>query len=133
MCGICGVWGNLNRDAVEAMVPSMRHRGPDDQGVYVGPGVALGMARLSILDLTSAAHQPMSNPEGTIWIIYNGEAYNHQSERLLLEEKGCTFASRSDTEVVMRMYEHYGDDFMCRIRGMFALAIYDQRPRLPAK
>jgi asparagine synthase (glutamine-hydrolysing) len=127
MCGICGVWGNAGQEAVEAMISTMHHRGPDDRGVHVGSEAALGMTRLSILDLTPAAHQPMSNPEGTVWIVFNGEAYNHQSERELLESRGYTFTSRSDTEVVLRMYEHYGDDFLTRIRGMFALAIHDLR------
>ncbi len=127
MCGICGVWGNAGQEAVEAMISTMHHRGPDDQGVYVAHAAAIGMTRLSILDLTSAAHQPMSNPEGTVWIVFNGEAYNYQSERQPLESRGYTFSSRSDTEVVLRMYEHYGDDFLTRIRGMFALAIYDLR------
>ncbi|MBC8492645.1 MAG: asparagine synthase (glutamine-hydrolyzing) [Chloroflexi bacterium] len=127
MCGICGVWGGASRESVEAMVSAMDHRGPDDRGMYFGPGVALGMTRLSIIDLTPAAHQPMSNPDGTVWIVYNGETYNFQSERKLLEAKGYKFSSSSDTEVVLRMYEHYGDDFLLRLRGMFALAIYDKR------
>ncbi|HEY69215.1 MAG TPA: asparagine synthase (glutamine-hydrolyzing), partial [Anaerolineae bacterium] len=121
------MWGNGTQQVVEAMVESMRHRGPDDRGVYMGSGLAIGMARLSVLDLSTAAHQPMSNPERTIWIVYNGETYNFQSERRLLEDKGYTFTSRSDTEVILRMYEHYGDDFLNRMRGMFALAIYDRR------
>jgi asparagine synthase (glutamine-hydrolysing) len=127
MCGICGVWGNGGQEIVETMVSSMRHRGPDDRGTYAGAKMAIGMARLSVLDLSAAAHQPMSNPDGTVWIVFNGEAYNYQSERRLLEETGYQFSSRSDTEVVLRMYEHYGDDFMTRIRGMFAFAIYDLR------
>lgn len=127
MCGICGVWGSGSQEAVEVMVSAMHHRGPDDRGVHVGPAIAIGMTRLSILDLSEAAHQPMSNPEGTVWIVFNGEAYNYQSERRLLEDRGYAFSSRSDTEVVLRMYEHYGDDFVARIRGMFALAIYDHR------
>jgi asparagine synthase (glutamine-hydrolysing) len=127
MCGICGVWGRADRASVEAMVSAMYHRGPDDSGVYFGPDVALGMTRLSILDLSTAGHQPMSNREETVRIVYNGEVYNFQSERRLLEDKGYEFASLSDTEVVLRMYEHYGDDFLLRLRGIFALAIYDAR------
>ncbi len=87
----------------------------------------LGFARLAIIDLSAAGHQPMANPDQTIWIICNGEVYNFQSERKLLEDKGHTFVSSSDTEVVLHMYEHYGDDFLLRLRGMFALAIYDKR------
>src|SRR2546426_2687571 len=125
MCGICGVWGKVDRGPVEAMVAAMHHGGPDDRGIYLAPGVALGMTRLSIIDLSPAGHQPMGNAEETVWIVYNGEVYNFQSERALLEVKGHKFSSTSDTEVVLRMYEHYGDDFLLRLRGMFALAIYD--------
>ena len=127
MCGICGIWDRPDPQAVEAMVTAMRHRGPDDHGAYADQRVALGMSRLSILDVTPAGHQPMSNPEGTLWIVYNGEIYNFQSERKLLEAEGYAFRSRSDTEVVLRMYEHYGDDFVARMRGIFALAVYDKR------
>ena len=127
MCGICGTWGNAHQESVEAMVAAMRHRGPDDCGIYHDDAITLGMARLSIIDLSSAAHQPMSTPDKLIWIIYNGELYNFQSERSLLERLGYSFNSTSDTEVVLRMYEHYGDDFLLRMRGMFALAIYDKR------
>jgi asparagine synthase (glutamine-hydrolysing) len=127
MCGICGVWGEVGREPIESMVAAMHHRGPDDRGIYLGPGVALGMTRLSILDVSSAGHQPMSNPAETVWIVYNGELYNFQSQRSVLEAKGYSFSSTSDTEVVLRMYEHYGDDFLLKLRGMFALAIYDAR------
>jgi len=109
------------------MVKAMHHRGPDDRGVFTDGIVSLGMSRLSVIDLSQAAHQPMSNRDKTVWIIYNGETYNFQEERCLLEEKGDTFQSRSDTEVVLRLYEQYGDDFLLRLRGMFALAIYDKR------
>lgn len=127
MCGICGVWGKASPESANAMVSALHHRGPDDDGLYQDQTVALGMARLAIIDLSSAGHQPMSNPEKTIWIVYNGELYNFQSERNLLETQGYAFTSQSDTEVVMRLYERYGDDFLKRLRGMFALAIYDKR------
>jgi asparagine synthase (glutamine-hydrolysing) len=128
MCGICGIWGGeIERAAVGAMIGAMRHRGPDDCGVMMDGCVALGMTRLAIIDTTTSGHQPMQTPDKTISIIYNGELYNFRSERRLLEEKGCSFTSHSDTEVVLRMYEHYGDDFLVRMRGMFALAIYDKR------
>ena len=132
MCGICGIWGRPEEKAVESMVKAMHHRGPDDRGVFTDSVVSLGMSRLSIIDLSGAAHQPMSNPGKTVWIVYNGETYNFQEERRLLEEKGHEFCSRSDTEVVLRLYEQYGDDFLLRLRGMFALAIYDKR-RGPGK
>ncbi len=127
MCGICGVWSKVDPELVHTMVSSLHHRGPDDSGIYQDDTIALGMARLAIIDLSPAGHQPMSNPEKTIWIIYNGELYNFQSERKLLEDQGYTFTSQSDTEVVIRLYERYGDDFLQRLRGMFALAIYDKR------
>ena len=127
MCGICGIWGAEEHKSIEPMVGALHHRGPDDSGIYQDDTVALGMARLAIIDLSPAGHQPMSNAEKTIWIVYNGELYNFQSERELLEAEGYTFKSHSDTEVVIRLYERYGDDFLKRLRGMFALAIYDKR------
>jgi len=129
MCGICGILGDIPRQNIEAMVLAMNHRGPDDSGIFQDEGIALGMTRLSIIDISPRGHQPMSNSDGSVWIVYNGETYNFQQERKLLEEKGYTFISNSDTEVVLRMYEHYGDDFLLRMRGMFALAIYDRRRR----
>ncbi|MBN1450061.1 MAG: asparagine synthase (glutamine-hydrolyzing) [Anaerolineales bacterium] len=127
MCGICGIWNSPDPDKTSAMVAAMHHRGPDDSGMFSDDCISLGMARLAIIDLSPAAHQPMSNVEQTIWIVFNGEIYNFRSERSLLEAKGYTFHSHSDTEVVLRMYEYYGDDFLLRLRGMFALAIYDRR------
>lgn len=127
MCGICGILGPPAPGRVESMVLAMRHRGPDDSGVYGDDGATLGMARLAILDVTPSGHQPMSTPDGSIHIVYNGETYNFRTEREILRGKGYAFASTSDTEVVLRMYEHYGDDFLIRLRGMFALALYDRR------
>lgn len=128
MCGICGIWGVADdRRRITPMIAAMHHRGPDDRGMYQDANVALGMTRLAILDTSAAGHQPMQNQDATIWLIYNGEVYNFQSERRLLETKGYVFSSNSDTEVVLRLYEHYGDDFLLRLRGMFALAIYDKR------
>lgn len=109
------------------MIAAMRHRGPDDSGVMMEPQAALGMTRLAILDLSAAGHQPMYNRDGSIVIVYNGELYNFREERAILEGKGRGFASHSDTEVVLAMYEEYGDGFLQRMRGMFALAIYDRR------
>ena len=105
MCGICGVWGE-GRDEVRAMVGAMDHRGPDDRGVLEDKHVALGMTRLAILDVSHAGHQPMTSPDDQIRIVYNGELYNFREERALLEKLGYTFRSTSDTEVVLRMYEH---------------------------
>lgn len=131
MCGICGIWVKDNsvdtRAAVSAMVRALHHRGPDDCGVLAENGIALGMTRLAIQDVTKAGHQPMLSPDEQIGIVYNGELYNFREERTLLEKIGYSFRSASDTEVVLRMYEHYGDDFLVRLRGMFALAIHDRR------
>jgi asparagine synthase (glutamine-hydrolysing) len=113
--------------SVGPMVAAMRHRGPDDSGIVESGNVRLGMSRLSIIDLSPNAHQPMCNPEGTIWIVYNGETYNFKEEREILIRKGYSFKSASDAEVVLKMYETYGDDFLLRMRGMFALAILDKR------
>jgi len=109
------------------MVRALHHRGPDDSGVLGDDPVVLGMTRLAIIDTSRGGHQPMVSPDGQIAIVYNGELYNFRAERSLLEKRGHTFRSTSDTEVVLRMYEHYGDDFLLRMRGMFALAIYDKR------
>ena len=128
MCGICGVLSSGdNRDTVSNMVAAMRHRGPDDRGIIARGDATLGMTRLAIIDTTSGGHQPMETPDGLISIVYNGELYNFHAERELLNSKGYQFVSSSDTEVVLRMYEHYGDDFLRRMRGMFALAIHDRR------
>jgi asparagine synthase (glutamine-hydrolysing) len=127
MCGICGIWRPAGPPTIDAMVGALEHRGPDDRGSFVDASVALGMARLAILDTSMAGHQPMSSDDGRIVLVYNGEVYNFQEERRALEAQGVRFASTSDTEVVLRLYERYGDDFLLRLRGMFALAIYDRR------
>ena len=113
--------------AVRAMVSALHHRGPDDSGILEDQSTTLGMTRLAIIDVSSAGHQPMCSPDEQIRIVYNGELYNFREERALLEKFGYGFRSTSDTEVVLRMYEHYGDDFLLRMRGMFALAIHDKR------
>jgi len=127
MCGICGVFGYPDPDATRRMVQAMHHRGPDDSGVYSDSSISFGMARLAVIDLKPTGHQPMSNHAQTIWIVYNGEVYNFTEQREHLEKMGESFVSTSDTEVILRLYEIYGDDFLLRLRGMFALAIYDKR------
>jgi len=127
MCGICGIVGDHSPENIESMVAAMRHRGPDDAGLFRDDGIALGMTRLAVIDLSPRGRQPMANGDGSVRIVYNGEAYNFREERALLERKGHSFRSASDTEVVLRMYEEYGDDFLRRLRGMFALAIHDRR------
>jgi asparagine synthase (glutamine-hydrolysing) len=135
---MCGIYGILNFDSPEqppdsilaAMGGVITHRGPDDFGQYRGRGVGLGMRRLSIIDV-SGGHQPISNEDGTIWIVLNGEIYNFQSLRDELESKGHIFRTRSDTEVIVHLYEQEGLEFFKRLRGMFGLAIWDaKRERL---
>jgi len=102
------------------------HRGPDDDGYHFAPPVAFGFRRLSIVDL-AGGHQPMSNEDGTVWIIFNGEIYNHQEIRADLERRGHRYTTRSDTETIVHAYEEYGADCVHHLRGMFAFAIWDAR------
>ena len=100
------------------------HRGPDDAGVYVDDRAALGHRRLSIVDL-AAGHQPLANEDQTVWIIFNGEIYNHRQVREQLESAGHHYATRSDTETIVHAYEQWGDSAVEHLRGMFAFAIWD--------
>ena len=130
MCGIVGIV-NLDRKPVLSSeilraTDSMAHRGPDDSGVMVWHHVALGHRRLSIIDLSSAGHQPMSNEDSKIWIAYNGETYNYRQLRAQLERDGHVFKSDTDTEVIVHLYESYGQRCVELLNGMFAFAIYDQ-------
>jgi len=104
------------------------HRGPDDEGVYIGDGVAIGMRRLSIIDLSNG-YQPISNEDGTVWIVFNGEIYNYQELRRDLQRRGHTFRTASDTETIVHLYEDLGPRCVDRLRGMFAFAIWDTRRR----
>jgi asparagine synthase (glutamine-hydrolysing) len=106
----------------------MAHRGPDDEGVYIGDGVAIGMRRLSIIDLNNGS-QPISNEDGTVWIVFNGEIYNYQELRRDLERRGHTLRTASDTETIVHLYEDLGPRCVDRLRGMFAFAIWDTRRR----
>ncbi len=108
----------------------MQHRGPDDSGLYLDHKVGLAQARLAIIDTTIGGHQPMASDNGLMQIVYNGEVYNFRSERSLLESKGHQFKTQSDTEVVLKLYEEFGETFLQRLRGIFALAIYDKREGL---
>jgi len=128
MCGIAGFTGPRDDAALHAMVCALHHRGPDDSGAWTSESASLGMARLAVLDPTAAGHQPMAIEDGAIQIVYNGEVYNFAAERRALAAMGVNFRSTSDTEVVLRLYERYGVDFVGRLRGMFALAIWDRRP-----
>jgi asparagine synthase (glutamine-hydrolysing) len=133
MCGIVGILKfNLHETMNDVRVKRMRdvlwHRGPDDQGLMVVGNVGLGHRRLSIIDL-AGGHQPMANSDRTVWITYNGEVYNFRELRTDLELRGYTFTTKSDTEVVLRAYEAFGEACVERLQGMFAFAIWDQRRR----
>ncbi|RMH37814.1 MAG: asparagine synthase (glutamine-hydrolyzing) [Nitrospirae bacterium] len=131
MCGICGVWNRGTGEAVrpeliKAMADRLIHRGPDEEGVFVHGPVGLGHRRLSIIDL-EGGHQPMPNEDRTIWVAFNGEIYNFLELHHELESKGHRFKTRSDTEVLVHAYEEYGLQCFPRLRGMFAIALWDQR------
>lgn len=131
MCGIGGWLGSLPDSETIAgrVADELRHRGPDGRGVHSEPDVTLVHTRLSIIDLSSAGSQPMSNEDGTVWTVFNGEIYNHRDLRRYLEARGHLFRGHSDTEVLPHLYEEEGATFVNRLRGMFALAIYDARRR----
>jgi asparagine synthase (glutamine-hydrolysing) len=127
MCGIAGIFGEPNTAAVGAMLEAMLHRGPDDGGVYADDLVAIGQRRLAIVDTSPAGHQPMPAAGGEIQLVFNGEIYNFREERAALERRGRRFSSQSDTEVILALYEAYGEAFVSRLRGIFALGLYDRR------
>lgn len=132
MCGIAGIFGGQpNREIVSRMVRAMHHRGPDAQGIYHDPlgGVTMGHTRLSIIDLSSTGHQPMSYGDGRFWIVFNGEVYNYRELKAELEQAGHRFRSTSDTEVVLVSYAEWGTNAIRRFRGMFAFALYDRAPK----
>ena len=131
MCGIAGYWlreGKAELPRLRAMCDAIRHRGPDDEGFRVDGGCAIGMRRLSIIDLATG-HQPISNEDGTVWVVFNGEIYNYQELRQELLEQGHRFATNSDTETLIHLYEQEGEAGITRLRGMFAYAIWDSRQR----
>ncbi|MCH6570284.1 MAG: asparagine synthase (glutamine-hydrolyzing), partial [Acidobacteria bacterium] len=126
MCGINGIFGEQNLALVERMNACLSHRGPDDQGVYSSSGGTLGMTRLSIIDL-STGHQPISNETGDLWIVFNGEIYNYLSLREELEGRGHRFSTRTDTEVILHLFEEKGSETPKFLRGDFAFAIWNER------
>ncbi|HUI81035.1 MAG TPA: asparagine synthase (glutamine-hydrolyzing) [Bryobacteraceae bacterium] len=131
MCGIAGyvlLEGKADLDLVRAMCDRIRHRGPDDEGFLVDGGCALGMRRLSIIDL-STGHQPMANEDHSVWVVYNGEVYNYRELRPGLEARGHRFQTHSDTETLVHLYEEEGPTGVARLRGMYAYAIWDARRR----
>ena len=130
MCGICGiVYHDPARPAPEELVhrmnDSIRHRGPDDSGVYTDRNAGLGFRRLAIIDLSPAGHQPMSNEDGSVWIVFNGEIYNHLDLRKELIQKGHVYHSRTDSETIIHLWEEDGERCVEKLRGMFAFAIWD--------
>ncbi|HEV2300067.1 MAG TPA: asparagine synthase (glutamine-hydrolyzing), partial [Stellaceae bacterium] len=135
MCGIGGFLGARPMPAAEsearlsAMVAALRHRGPDDEGIWTDGRAGLAHARLSIIDLSPLAHQPMASADGTVWIAYNGEIYNFAEIRRDLEAAGYAFRSRSDTEVIVNGWHAWGPRIFSRLNGMFALALWDRRSR----
>jgi len=128
MCGICGYIGCGDRKPLAAMLSALHHRGPDDQGEFTDGDVTLGMRRLSIIDL-ERGHQPLSNEDGSVWIVYNGEIYNYQELRRELEERAHRFSTASDTEVIVHLYEDLGEDCVQKLQGMFAFAIWDKKKK----
>jgi asparagine synthase (glutamine-hydrolysing) len=135
MCGIAGMFepeatmGRAERrEALGRMCDAIEHRGPDDEGFHVEGGLALGMRRLSIIDLFGG-RQPISNEDGTVWIVFNGEIYNYLDIREELIDRGHAFQTESDTETIVHLYEEEGEACVERLRGMFAFAIWDRRER----
>jgi len=138
MCGIAGFVesrGGANpldlesgRALVHRMCNAIRHRGPDDEGVWTAEGVGLGMRRLSIIDLATG-HQPIHNEDGSVWIVFNGEIYNYRELRAELEASGHRFYTSTDTETIVHAYEQWGTNAIARLRGMFGLAIWNARER----
>lgn len=140
MCGICGKISHgsepINESLIKSMCASLAYRGPDDRGIYtttraIGNGnpihVGLGHQRLSIIDLSSAGRQPMSNEDGTLRVTFNGEIYNFKDIRAELQKKGHIFRSDTDTEVIIHLYEEEGLDAVKRLNGMFAFALWDEK------
>jgi asparagine synthase (glutamine-hydrolysing) len=135
MCGICGQFNFVRKEPVEPdtirrMTESIQHRGPDDEGYLISGPLGLGFRRLSIIDLASG-HQPMSDVEETVWVIFNGEIYNYRELRAELQSKGHQFRTKSDTEVIVHGYKEWGTEVFNHLNGMFGLAIWDaQKERL---
>src|SRR5437660_7224645 len=130
MCGIAGVV-NFNNVGVEAerlrqMIATLTHRGPDGQGIYIAAPVGLAHSRLSIIDL-AGGHQPMSIEGGSLWITFNGEIFNYVELREELVRKGHRFATRSDTEVILHLYQDEGEECVHRLNGQWAFAIWDTK------
>src|SRR5437667_8338654 len=133
MCGIAGIWywdgRRVSPDELSTMITVMHHRGPDDEGIYIDGSLGLGHRRLSIIDLSSAGHQPMTNEDGTLWLTFNGEIYNYRELFPSLLAQGHQFRSRTDSEVILHAFESYGVECVHQFNGMWALALWDTRAR----
>ena len=123
MCGFAGFNGN-DKNILNGMVDAIFHRGPDSSGLYIGEALSMGMRRLSIIGLVDG-EQPVYNENGTVVTVYNGEIYNYMALKKALTERSHVFKTGTDTEVLVHAYEEYGDEFVSRLRGMFAFALYD--------
>ena len=133
MCGICGQYnfGNpapVRHADIKAMTDSLIHRGPDDEGQFIAGPLGFGFRRLSIIDL-AGGHQPMSDHEESVWVVFNGEIYNFLELRRELQGYGHVFRTNSDTEVIIHGYKQWGDEVLNRLNGMFGLAIWDVQQR----
>jgi len=132
MCGIAGIvdlgGGPVAPGELRRMCDVMRHRGPDDEGLYLGAGAGLGMRRLSIIDLDTG-RQPIHNEDRTVWVVLNGEIYNFRDLRKDLTRRGHAFYTQTDTETIVHLYEEYGDRCVDHLRGMFAFALWDEKRR----
>lgn len=128
MCGIAGYFGNGNQETIKKMTQTLHHRGPDDEGFYIDENVGLGHKRLSIIDLSDAGRQPISNEKKDIFIIFNGEIYNFLDLKKELKQKHF-FKSNTDTEIILHLYEEIGVEVFNKLNGMFAIAIYDKRKK----
>ncbi|MCU0287421.1 MAG: asparagine synthetase B, partial [Acidobacteria bacterium] len=132
MCGICGIVNfdgcPVRESEIRAMMALIKHRGPDDEGVFLDRNTGLGFVRLSIIDLSPAGHQPMISDDGRYVIVFNGEIYNYIELREELAEK-YRFRTVTDTEVLLNAYREWGNECLHRLNGMFAFVIYDKRTR----
>ena len=126
MCGIAGYVGGAPPELLPAMVKALAHRGPDDSGIHVDGDAGLGMTRLAIIDLVTG-RQPMASDDGHVWLVFNGEIYNYRALRAELQARGHVFRTQSDTEVLLRAWQTYGEHCATRLSGMFAFAVWDAR------
>ena len=129
MCGICGYIGWQDEEALDRMMQRLIHRGPDDSGTHLEPGLALGARRLQVIDPVGG-HQPIGNETGTVWAVLNGEIYNYRELKEELQANGHRFSSNCDTEVLVHLYEQYGEEFVHHLRGMYAFALWDRERHL---